>query len=164
VKRFWIKGKLAPCYIGLFPVLARLGAVAYRLELPPSLTGMHNLVYVSQLKKYLKPPTNVIVDDVVPLNVDLSYPEHLVYQTRDKISFKGEGCNIPCIKLRMRFSLRGGVVTSHISNLSNRTLIMNGIKSLNQIPKSSIKIHSNSSLDLNFNFHLKFVELWTKCQ
>jgi hypothetical protein len=29
VKRFGIKGKLAPCYIGLFPILAKLGAVAY---------------------------------------------------------------------------------------------------------------------------------------
>jgi hypothetical protein len=34
--------------------------------------------HVSQLNKCLKPPTNVIVDDVTPLDADLSYPEHLV--------------------------------------------------------------------------------------
>jgi hypothetical protein len=78
VKRFGIKDKLAPRYIGLFPMLAKLGNVAYRLELPPSLEGVHNVFHVSQLKKYLKPPTNVVVDDVASLDADLSYPEHLV--------------------------------------------------------------------------------------
>jgi hypothetical protein len=78
VKRFGIKGKLAPCYIGMFLVLAKLGNVAYQLELPPSMEGVHNMFHVSQLKKYLKPPINVVVDDVASLDGDLSYPEHLV--------------------------------------------------------------------------------------
>jgi hypothetical protein len=78
VKRFGIKDKLAPRYIGLFPMLVKLGNVAYRLELPPSLEGVHNVFHISQLKKYLKPPTNVVVDDVASLDADLSYPEHLV--------------------------------------------------------------------------------------
>jgi hypothetical protein len=75
---FGIKGKLAPCYISPFPVLARLGNVAYRLELPPSLAGVHNMFHVSQLKKYLKPPIDIVIDDVAPLDADLSCPEHLV--------------------------------------------------------------------------------------
>jgi hypothetical protein len=78
VKRFEIKGKLAPCYIILFSVLARLGAVAYQLELPLSLTGVRNVFHVSQLKKCLKPPADVVVDDITPLDADLSYPEHPV--------------------------------------------------------------------------------------
>jgi hypothetical protein len=78
VKWFGIKGKLAPCYIGLFPILEKLGAVAYKLELPPSLVGVHDVFHVSQLKKYLKAPTDVIVNDVAPLETDLSYPEHPV--------------------------------------------------------------------------------------
>jgi hypothetical protein len=78
VKIFGIKGKLAPCYIGLFPVLARLGDVAYQLELPPSLVGVHNMFHVSQLKKCLKSPADVIVDDVMPLDADLSYLDNLV--------------------------------------------------------------------------------------
>jgi hypothetical protein len=76
VKRFGIKGKLAPRYISPFPVLAKLGKVAYRLELSPSLVGVHNVFHVSQLKKYLKLPTDVVVDEVMPLDADLSYPEH----------------------------------------------------------------------------------------
>jgi hypothetical protein len=75
VKRFGIEGKHAPCYIDLFPILARLGAMAYQLELPPSLAGVHNVFYVSQLKKCLMPPTDVVVDDVAPLKADVSYPE-----------------------------------------------------------------------------------------
>jgi hypothetical protein len=78
VKRFGIKGKLAPCYIGLFPVLARLGNVAYHLEPPPTLTGVHNMFHVSQLKKCLKPPVDVVINDVMTLDADLSYLEHPV--------------------------------------------------------------------------------------
>jgi hypothetical protein len=78
MKRFGIKGKLALCYIGLFPVLAKLGNVAYRLVLPPSLAIVHNVFHMSQLKKCLKPPSNVVAEDVAPLGADLSYPEHPV--------------------------------------------------------------------------------------
>jgi hypothetical protein len=78
VKRFGIKRKLAPRYISPFLILARLGNVAYRLELPPTLAGVHNVFHVSQLKKYLRPPVDVVVDDVSPLDADLSYPEHPV--------------------------------------------------------------------------------------
>jgi hypothetical protein len=78
VKRFGIKGKLAPRYIGPFLVLARLGNVAYHLELPPTLTGVHNVFHVSQMKKCLRPPVDVVVDDISPLDADLSYLEHPV--------------------------------------------------------------------------------------
>jgi hypothetical protein len=36
VKRFGVKGKLAPCYIGPFPILEKCGTMAYKLNLPPS--------------------------------------------------------------------------------------------------------------------------------
>jgi hypothetical protein len=47
VKRFGVKGKLSPCYIGPFPILGRCGTVAYKLELPPSLAGVHDIFHVS---------------------------------------------------------------------------------------------------------------------
>jgi hypothetical protein len=78
VKRFGIKGKLAPHYISPFLILARLGNVAYHLELPPALAGVHNVFHVSQLKKCMRPPVDVAVDDVSPLDADLSYSEHPV--------------------------------------------------------------------------------------
>jgi hypothetical protein len=48
------------------------------LELPPSLVGVHDVFHVSQLKKCLKAPADVIVNDVAPLDADLSYLEHPV--------------------------------------------------------------------------------------
>jgi hypothetical protein len=78
VKRFGIKGKLVRRYIGMFPILKKLGVMAYKLELPPSLAGVHDMFHVSQLKKCLKAPIDVIINNVTPLEVDLSYPEHPV--------------------------------------------------------------------------------------
>jgi hypothetical protein len=51
VKRFGMKGKLAPRYIRPFSILEKCGTVAYKIELPPLLIGVHNIFHVSQLKK-----------------------------------------------------------------------------------------------------------------
>jgi hypothetical protein len=76
VKRFGVKGKLAPRYIRPFPILEKCGIVAYKLDLPPSLARVHNIFHMSQLKKCLKAPVNVVFSEVTPLKTDLSYPEH----------------------------------------------------------------------------------------
>jgi hypothetical protein len=47
VKRFVVKGKLAPHCIGPFPILEKCGTVAYKLELPPSLMGVHDIINIS---------------------------------------------------------------------------------------------------------------------
>jgi hypothetical protein len=54
VKRFNMKGKLAPRYIRPFKIIERRGEVAYQLELPESLAGVHDVFHVSQLKKCLR--------------------------------------------------------------------------------------------------------------
>jgi hypothetical protein len=54
VNRFGVKGKLAPRYVGPFPVLEKCRTVAYKLDLSPSLAGVHDTFHVSQLKKCLK--------------------------------------------------------------------------------------------------------------
>jgi hypothetical protein len=51
VKRFGVKGKLAPRFVGPFKILAHKGEVAYELELPESLSVVHNVFHVSQLKE-----------------------------------------------------------------------------------------------------------------
>jgi hypothetical protein len=76
VSRFGVKGKLAPWYIGPFLILERYGPVAYRLQLPETLSTVHNVFHVSQLKKCLRVPDRTVeVTDVV-LEPDLTYSEH----------------------------------------------------------------------------------------
>jgi hypothetical protein len=76
MKRFGVKGKLAPGYIRPFRILEKCGTVAYKLDLPPSLTRVHNIFHVLQLKKCLNAPMDVVLPEVAPLEADLSYPEH----------------------------------------------------------------------------------------
>ncbi|GJR68882.1 putative reverse transcriptase domain-containing protein [Tanacetum coccineum] len=50
VRRFGIKGKLSPRFIGPFEILDRVGEVSYRLALPPQLSHVHNVFHVSLLR------------------------------------------------------------------------------------------------------------------
>ena len=52
--RFSKRGKLSSRYIGPFEILEMVGAVAYRLALPPSLLGVHEVFHVSMLRKCLQ--------------------------------------------------------------------------------------------------------------
>jgi hypothetical protein len=76
VKGFGVKGKLAPRYIGPFPILEKCGTIAYKLDQPPPLAGVHDIFHVSQLKKCLKAPLNIVLPKVTLLEADLLYPEH----------------------------------------------------------------------------------------
>jgi hypothetical protein len=87
VNRFGVKGKLASRYIGMFAILEKYGTVAYKLDLPPSLARVHDIFHVSQLKKCLKAPVDVVLQEVTPLEADLSYLEHpiKVLDQKDRI-------------------------------------------------------------------------------
>src|SRR4051812_10958306 len=74
--RFGIKGKLAPRYIGPFRILSRSGPVAYRLELPPNLSQVHDVFHVSQLRRCFKDPIREVEHDMIELQQDLTYQEH----------------------------------------------------------------------------------------
>jgi hypothetical protein len=73
VHRFGIKGNLAPRYIGLYPILEKYGPLAYQVELLSRLFGVHNVFHMSQLKRCLKPPMDVAIEDNTPLEPDLTY-------------------------------------------------------------------------------------------
>jgi hypothetical protein len=78
IRRLNVKGKLAPRYIGPFKVLEWKGEVAYRLELPPNLSGVHDIFHVSQLKKCLRVPEEQAPLEGLEVQEDLTYTEHLV--------------------------------------------------------------------------------------
>jgi hypothetical protein len=70
---FSVRGKLAPRYIGRFPILEQCGPVAYRLQLPETLSAVHNVFHISQLKKCLRVPDQTMDVVDVTLEPDLTY-------------------------------------------------------------------------------------------
>ena len=74
-RRFQVRGKLAPRYIGPFKIIKKVGTVAYRLELPEEMSDIHNVFHVSQLKKCLRVPEEQVPMEVMDLQPDLQYQE-----------------------------------------------------------------------------------------
>ena len=52
------RGKLSPRFIGPFEILERIGIVAYRLALPPSMLGVHEVFHVSMLREHTPNPAH----------------------------------------------------------------------------------------------------------
>jgi hypothetical protein len=73
VKRFGVKGKLVPRYFGLYQILAKPGEVTYRLSLPESLSPMHDVFHVSQLKKCLQVLEEQLLVEGLEVQEDLTY-------------------------------------------------------------------------------------------
>jgi hypothetical protein len=76
VQRFGVKGKLAPRYIGPFEILEICGPIAYHLQLPSQLAAIHNIFHVSQLRKCIKVPIEIIDSQAIEIEPDVTYTEH----------------------------------------------------------------------------------------
>ena len=75
VVRFDKRRKLTPRYIGPFEVLERVGTVAYRLALPSSLSGVHEVFHASMLRKYTLDPAHVVDWGDVTIDTDGTFEE-----------------------------------------------------------------------------------------
>ena len=75
VVRFGKRGKLSPRFIGPFEILERVGTVACRLALPPSMTCVHEVFHVSMLRKYTRDPTHVVDWGQIEVDTDGTFEE-----------------------------------------------------------------------------------------
>ena len=87
VVRFGKRGKLSPRFIGPFEILERIGTVAYRLALLPSMSGVHEVFHVSMLQKYTPDPAHVVDWGQIEVDTDGTFEEGLVciVDSRDQV-------------------------------------------------------------------------------
>ncbi|GKC53886.1 hypothetical protein Tco_1076631, partial [Tanacetum coccineum] len=105
VVRFGKKGKLAPRFVGPFKILERIGSVAYRLELPEELSGVHDTFHVSNLKKCLADANLYVPLDEIKVDKTLRFVEEpLEIMNREVKTLKRS--KIPIVKVRWN-SMRG---------------------------------------------------------
>ena len=87
VVRFGKRGKLSPRFIGPFEILKRVGTVAYRLALPPSMIGFHEVFHVSMLRKYTPDLTHVVDRGQIEIDIDGTFEEGpvCILDSRDQV-------------------------------------------------------------------------------
>ena len=78
VVRFVKSWKLLPRFIGPFEILERVGTVAYRLALLPSMSGFHEVFHVSMLRRYTSDPAHVVDWGEIEVDTDGTFEERPV--------------------------------------------------------------------------------------
>ena len=87
VVRFGKREKLSPRFIGPFEILERIGTVAYRLALPPSMSGVHEVIPLSMLRKCTQDPAHVVDEGQIEVDIDGTFEEGpvCILDSRDQV-------------------------------------------------------------------------------
>ena len=87
VVRFDKRDKLSPRFIGPFEILERVGIVAYRLALPLSMLGVHEVFHVSMLRRYTLDPVHVVDWGDIEVDTDETFEEGpmCIMDSRDQV-------------------------------------------------------------------------------
>jgi hypothetical protein len=88
IRRFRVKGKLAPWYDGPYQILVKRGEVAYQLSLPEDLSVVPDVFHVSQLKKCLRVPEEQLPVEGLEVQEYLTYIEKptQILETADRVT------------------------------------------------------------------------------
>ncbi|GJV58654.1 putative reverse transcriptase domain-containing protein [Tanacetum coccineum] len=105
VVRFRKKGKLAHRFVGPFEIIEKVGLVAYQLDFPEELNGVHDMFHVSNLKKCLADPTLQVPLDEIQVDSKLNFVEEPVEILEREVK-KLKRSRIAIVKVR-RNSKRG---------------------------------------------------------
>nr|KYP41792.1 Transposon Ty3-G Gag-Pol polyprotein [Cajanus cajan] len=90
--------KLTPRFVDPYQIIQRVGPVAYRLALPPSLSNLHDVFHVSQLRKYIHDPSHVVELDDVQVKENLTYEKLLVAVVDHKLK-EPRGKSVALVKV-----------------------------------------------------------------
>ncbi|KAD3067088.1 hypothetical protein E3N88_34968 [Mikania micrantha] len=97
--RFGKRGKLSPRLVGPFKIFERIGSVAYRLELPPELSNIHDVFHVSNLKKCLADESLIVPFEEIQIDEKLQFSEEPV-EIMDREMKVLKRNRIPIVKVR----------------------------------------------------------------
>ena len=78
VMRFGKNGKLSSQFVSPFEILERIGTLAYKVILLPSLSKIHNVFHILTLRKYVFDPSHVVELEPIQNFEDLTYEEVLI--------------------------------------------------------------------------------------
>ena len=87
VVRFGKRGKLSSRFIGPFEIVERVGIVAYRLALPPSMLGVHEVFHVSMLRECTPDPAHGVDWGQIEIDTDGTFEEGpvCIVDSRDRV-------------------------------------------------------------------------------
>ncbi|KAD2805709.1 hypothetical protein E3N88_39086 [Mikania micrantha] len=97
--RFGKRGKLSPRFVGPFKILERIRSVAYRLELPPELSNIHDVFHLSNLKKCVADESLIVPLKGIKIDEKLHFREEPV-EVMDREMKVLKRSRIPIVKIR----------------------------------------------------------------